>query len=120
LILEEIAAVGSSYMIYDNPTIWNVHRQEIDDYIDYVDSIGARLIVVIFPNLQDPVKSIAYVDRVAQVFEAHGHHDILKLYDAVASWKPSDLVISPQDGHPSAAFSHYVGDTLYRLYFAPN
>jgi len=108
------------YAAYDNPTFWNIHRQEIEDYIDYVDSIHARLIVVIFPNLQDPVGSIAYVDRVAQVFEERGHHDILKLYDAVASWNPSDVVVSSRDAHPSVAFSHYVGDTLYKLYFASN
>ncbi|MCC6802930.1 MAG: hypothetical protein IT319_08600, partial [Anaerolineae bacterium] len=65
-----------------------------------MNGIGARLIVVIFPNMQDPVRSIAYVDRVAQVFEARGQRDILKLYDEVAAWSPQDIIVSPRDGHP--------------------
>ena len=77
LFARRTAALGSDYWAaeyanYDNPAIWNVHEQELNDFIDYVESIHARLIVVIFPNLQDPVRSIAYVDRVAQVFEARG------------------------------------------------
>jgi hypothetical protein len=86
--------------------------------VDDVESIDARLIVVIFPNLQDPVRSVAYVDRVAQVFEARGQHDILKLFDEVARWSPSEVIVSPRDAHPSVAFQHRVGDLLYERFFA--
>jgi hypothetical protein len=64
------------------------------------------------------VRSIAYVDRVAQVFEARGHTDILKLFDAAAVWNPRDLMVSARDTHPSPAFHRYVGDELYRRFFA--
>ena len=95
-----------------------MHKQEIEDYIDYVDSIRARLIVVIFPNMLDPVRSIPYVDRVAQVFEERGHNDILKLFDQAAAWSPQDRMVSPRDTHPSVAFHHLVGDLLYQQFFA--
>lgn len=107
-----------NYDAYDNVGIWSVHEQEIEDYIDYVESIHARLIVVIFPNMLDPVRSIPYVDRVAQVFEARGHRDILKLFDAAAAWTPQDRMVSARDTHPSIAFHHLVGDLLYQQYFA--
>ncbi|MEP7291765.1 MAG: SGNH/GDSL hydrolase family protein, partial [Chloroflexota bacterium] len=42
-----------NYAAYDNQGIWSIHQQEIEDYIDYVESIHARLIVVIFPNMLD-------------------------------------------------------------------
>src|SRR5690606_10675503 len=70
-----------NYAAYDNVGIWEVHKAEIDAYIDYVESIDARLIVVIFPNMLDPVRSISYVDRVAHVFAERGHNEILKLFD---------------------------------------
>lgn len=109
-----------SYDAYDNPGIWGVHEQELEDFIDYTDSIGARLIVVIFPNMVDIVRSVPYVDRVAQVFEARGHNDVLKLFDAAADWDPNDLMVSKRDSHPSISFNHYVGEQLYEQFFADN
>ena len=105
-----------AYRAYDNPAIWNVHRGELDAFIDYVEMIGARLIVVIFPNMLDPVGSIAYVDRVAQVFETRGHEEILKLFDVVASWEPQDIFVSGLDGHPSVKLHQYVGQALYERF----
>lgn len=105
------------YEKYDNYGIWQIHQQELEDFINYVESTGARLIVVIFPNMQDPFHSIPYVDRVAQVFQARGENNVLKLFDAVAAWDPATVIVSPHDAHPSAAFHHYVGDELYRLFF---
>lgn len=107
------------YAHYDNYVIWDTHEAELNELIDYVDSIDARLIVVIFPNMLDPVRSIAYVDRVAHVFEARGHNEILKLFDAAAAWTPETRMISPRDAHASAAFHEYVGDALYEQFFAP-
>jgi len=109
---------ATEYANYDNFAIWNIHAKELNDFVDYVESIHARLIIVIFPNLQDPVKSVAYVDRVAQVFEARGEHDILKLYDEVAAWQPEKVIVSPHDAHPSVAFQHRVGDMIYQQFFA--
>jgi GDSL-like lipase/acylhydrolase family protein len=106
------------YKAYDNVGIWSIHQQELEDFINYVDSIHARLIVLIFPNLLDVVGSIAYVDRVAQVFQASGHNDVLKLFDAAAEWDQNDLVISKQDAHASVSFNRYVGETLYSDFFA--
>jgi len=107
-----------NYAAYDNAAIWDVHRAEIEAYIDYVDSIGARLIVVIFPNMLDPVRSIPYVDRVAAVFEDSGHENVLRLFDAAAAWTPEARMVSSRDTHPSAAFHHYVGELLYERFFS--
>ena len=106
------------YKAYDNPAIWAAHEKGIGTFVDYVNSTGAELIVVIFPNMQDPVRSVPYVDRVAMAFEAQGVDHILKLFDDVAAWDPATVIVSPRDGHPSAAFHHHVGQKLYDLYFA--
>lgn len=106
-----------SYAAYDNVGIWTPHRAEIEALVAYTESIGARLIVVIFPNMLDPVRSVAYVDRVAQAFEARGVIDVLRLYDAAAAWAREDAIVSPRDSHPSSAFHRYVGDQLYARFF---
>ncbi|MBK8026138.1 MAG: SGNH/GDSL hydrolase family protein [Chloroflexi bacterium] len=108
---------SENYAAYDNAVLWDLHRAEIEAYIDHVDSVGARLIVVIFPNMLDPVRSIPYVDRVAQAIEATGHDEILKLFDAAAAWTPQERMVSPQDTHPSVAFHHFVGDLIAGQYF---
>ena len=105
------------YSAYDNAYIWDIHRAEIDRLIGYAESVDARLITVIFPNMEDPMGSIPYVDRVAQAIEARGHTDILKLFDAVASWTPEARLVSNRDAHPSAAFNRYVGEQLYEQFF---
>jgi hypothetical protein len=103
---------------YDNPTIWQTHEAELNAFIDYAEARSIRLIVVIFPNMQDPVGSIPYVDRVAQVFEQRGQTDVLKLFDQVAAWQPSDVIVSPRDAHPSIAFHRLVGTLIYQQFFA--
>jgi hypothetical protein len=106
-----------NYAQYDNFVVWDVHRAELQAFMDYVDSIDARLIVVIFPNMFEPFRSIAYVDRVGQVFIDSGHTDVLKLFDAAEAWAIEDRVVSPFDQHASVGFNHYVAELIYEQFF---
>lgn len=106
------------YAAYDNDYIWGIHQQEIDQLIEAIEARGARIIVVIFPEMIDPVKSVAYVDRVAQFFESRGVTDVLKLYDQAAAWPIEARIVSPFDTHASADFNAMVGQTLYERFFA--
>jgi lysophospholipase L1-like esterase len=107
-----------NYDAYDNAELWALHQEELQAYIDYTRALNARLIVVIFPNMLDPVRSVAYVDRVAQFFQAQGVSDVLKLFDAAAAWSLQDRIVSPRDTHPSVAFHRYVAEEIDRLFFA--
>lgn len=104
---------------YDNFAVWEFHQRELQAMVDYVRSINARLIVVIFPELTDPVGSIAYVDRVAQALEAMGVDQVLTLYDAAAAYPTAEIVVSRFDNHPSVMFSRVVADLIYTEFFAP-
>lgn len=106
------------YAAYDNSHIWEIHAAEINRFIDLVEQKNARLITVIFPNMLDPVGSVAYVDRVAQLIQGRGHSEILKLYDAAAAWTLEDRIVSKVDTHASVAFNKYVADTIYDQFFA--
>ena len=108
------------YETYDIHAIWQIHEQQLQDFIDYVEALDAELYVVIFPNMEDPVRSIPYVDRVKFVFEERGYtQNVMTLHDYVAGWnKPESIVASPRDAHPSAAFHRFVGQQIYERWFA--
>lgn len=106
------------YAAYDNNFIWEIHREEIDRLIDDIEASGARLIVVIFPNMLDPLGSLPYVDRVAQAFEARGVTEILKLTDETAAWELPARVVSAADSHASVAFNRRVAEMIYAQFFA--
>lgn len=103
------------YSMYDNSTVWAIHEKQLGQFVDVVAQKGAKLIVVIFPNMLDPFHSVPYVDRVAQAFEAKGieTQNIVKLFDAAAAMPLNERIVSNQDAHASAAFNHLVGDMLY-------
>lgn len=108
------------YSMYDNSTVWDIHQQQLDAFTAAVEATGAHLVVVIFPNMLDPLRSIAYADRVAQYFAAHGYADsTLKLFDAAAAMPLAERVVSVRDAHASAAFNRQVGEWLAPLVVQP-
>jgi hypothetical protein len=107
-----------NYRTYENLAIFDIHRAELQEVMAFAEERDARLIVLIFPNMADPVSSIRYVDAVATVFEENGYSEILKLFDEAAGWEPSEAMVSARDAHPSAAFHQRVGELLYEAFFA--
>lgn len=123
LVYSVNAADGQSYWewnyaTYQNHVIFEIHRQELQAVMDFAEERGSRLIVVIFPNQQDPVGSIRYVDAVATVFQEQGYTEILKLFDEAAAWQAEDAMVSARDAHPSVAYHHRVAQLLYQQFFA--
>jgi hypothetical protein len=109
--------INYEYAAYDNSVIWDVHRQDLESLVAYTRTLNARLIVVIFPQLQDVMGSIPYVDRVEQAISAAGEQNILKLFDAAAAYEIQDLIVSAYDAHPSPAFHREVGTLIYETFF---
>lgn len=105
------------YGAYDDSHIWGIHSEEIARMAAYADSIGARLITVIFPNMEDPVRSISYVDRVEQLLAGLGHADVLKTTDLAATMPLNERIVSYADAHPSVAFNAAVATTIYDRFF---
>ncbi len=105
------------YSMYDHSVVWDIHRQQINVFIDLVESRDAKMIVIIFPNMLDPFSSIPYVDRVAQVVEARGYEkgQILKLFDAAEAMPLNERIVSERDAHSSVKFNRLVGEMLYEM-----
>ena len=47
-----------AYNTYDNSGIWEIPEQEMRDVLDFIESTGARLVVIIFLNPLEPMESI--------------------------------------------------------------
>lgn len=103
------------YSAYDNGFIWEIHSTEITRMAQTVSDAGGRLVTVIFPNMEDPVSSVPYVDRVAQHLEAIGQPNIVKMTDAAAAMPLDERLVSRADAHPSAAFNLVVAEALLPL-----
>lgn len=103
------------YSMYDHSAVWAIHAEQINRLIDAVEAKGIPLIAVLFPNMLDPVGSIPYIDRAAQVFEARGYDTthLLKLFDAAEAMPIRERIVSERDAHASAAFNQTVGEMLY-------
>ena len=108
----------SHYMAYDTPEVWETHTSEMKQLVDSVTISGARLIVVIFPNMSDPDSSRPYLERVKQTLTGFGVTDILDLTDEALAWPLSDRIVSNYDRHASVAFNHRVGQMMYAQFFA--
>jgi hypothetical protein len=109
------------YSMYDNATVWEIHAQQLAALYTEVVERNASLILVIFPNLLDPVGSIPYVDRVGQVFESYevSSSHIIRLFDVAAQMPLSERVVSPRDAHASVSLHRYVGTQLSLLMNQP-
>lgn len=106
------------HSMYDHSVVWDIHQQQISAFVEAVELRGAKLIVLIFPDMNNPFGSIPYVDRVAHVFEQRGYGDqVIKLFDAAEAMPAQQRVVSPRDAHPSAAFHALVGAMIYERYF---
>lgn len=105
---------------FENAVIFELHRAELEAIMDAVEGLEARLIVVLFPNMRDPVGSIGHLDAIEAVFRARGYGEILALDDEVVHWSVDEATVSWRDAHPSAAFHRRVGDLLYERFFAPS
>jgi lysophospholipase L1-like esterase len=107
------------HSMYDHSVVWDIHEQQINAFIDAVEGRGAQLIVVIFPDMNNPFGSILYVDRVAHAFEQRGYGEqVIRLFDAAEAMPLQQRVVSPRDAHPSSAFHALVGAMIYDRYFA--
>ncbi len=106
------------HSMYDHSVVWDIHEQQLNALIDQIEALGAVPAAVIFPDMLNPFGSIAYVDRVAQVFAARGYGDrVVRLFDAAEAMPLAERIVSPRDAHASAAFQRVVGQMLYDQLF---
>jgi hypothetical protein len=108
------------YAAYDTPQVWESHTKELDAMLVYLNGLDTRLIVLIYPNMVNPVESSPYVQRVAEYLQSQGCKEILTLDAEASKWTLGERIISTRDPHASVAFNHTVGEMLYHAFFTDN
>ena len=93
---------------------WALHARDLDRLADMVRDRGARLVVVLFPSLQDVAGTAPLTARVAEHLRARGA-TTLDLAPLLAGRAPRDLVVNAYDAHPNVALHHEVADLLLPL-----
>jgi hypothetical protein len=98
--------------LYHDPDIWWLHQQELITLIDGAASEQVKLIVVIFPALNDVKGSKEITTKVATLFAERGVPviDISLLVEDIQS---EQLVVNPWDAHPNKWLHRLVADQLY-------
>jgi hypothetical protein len=97
--------------LYEDPAIWATHAAQLSEIEAWSDEHDARLLVLIFPGLVDPVGTDFATRRVASLFREHGV-PVLEVRDLIEGWETRDLIVHRYDAHPSQALSEVVGVAL--------
>jgi hypothetical protein len=98
--------------LYQDPEIWWLHQQELITLIDGAASEHVRLIVVIFPALNDVEGSKEITSKVANLFAERGV-PVVDVALLVEGMQPEQLVVNPWDAHPNKWLHRLVADQLY-------
>lgn len=85
---------------FSNPTIWKAHAGELESFANAVAEQGARLCVVVWPELDRIRQSRAFTDRVVDVFRRSGAL-VVDLAVAFDGRSADDLIVNALDVHPN-------------------
>ena len=85
---------------FDNEAIWNTHRKELQDVVDYMRHHHIALLVFIFPSLTDILGSQRVTAKVADTFRSAGS-PVIDLSDYLAGRDYRSLIVNNVDAHPN-------------------
>lgn len=85
---------------FAEPGVWKEHERELKGIADFCREKGARLIVLVFPNLQDVPGSVRLTAKVSAFFQSLGA-TALDLSPMFQGREPTQLVVNAMDAHPN-------------------
>ncbi len=97
--------------LVNDDAVWRDHVRDLADIQRTVRSLNARLLVVIFPLLEQPEKSREYTDKLSAAFNAL-HIEYIDVAEYVETVRPADRVVNRYDGHPSERVHKLVADAV--------
>lgn len=98
---------------YRDPAIWAQQEGSLKQLVAWTEDRDIRLIVLIWPALNDLDGSRPSTEQVARFFQAQGI-TVLNMSDALAGSDPSALMVNPFDAHPNIATHRRAAEWLYR------
>lgn len=98
---------------YNDTVIWDLHKIELNNIVEFCERGKIKLIVVIFPSLIDVRGTFAITSRVEQFLRSKNVHAI-NLSHGLWGKNPMDLIVNPMDAHPNKALNHEVASIVLR------
>ena len=102
---------------YTDEAIWQEHKEELREFVQYTREKHIELLVVIFPNLTALEESRPITAKVAAAFEEM-QVEVLDLTSVLAGRNPKDMVCNAFDAHPNEAVHHEAAELLYQRLMA--
>ena len=102
---------------YSDEAILAAHLADLDRFPAFAREHQARLVVVLFPFMNDVAGSRFFLDRIQEHLEGQGV-PVLNVASLVQGLPVRSLVVNSQDPHAGVAVHHLVGRKLYELLVA--
>ncbi len=99
---------------YNDPEIWWLHQQELLAIYEGAASEKVKLIVVVFPSMNDVERSKELTAKVVDFFEDR-QVPVLDAVELVENVPVKQLVVNSLDAHPSEWVHEQVANKLYDM-----
>jgi len=100
---------------YKNEKIWQSHKEELLEIVDYSKKHNINLVVLVFPQLRKIEASKPLTSGVIKLMKEQNVQVIdLATELSLASRPPAELVVNSVDSHPSVKLNKEVGDMLVK------
>ncbi len=103
---------GFLYESYKNQRIWREHLTELKYIIDYSKSKRSKLLVVVWPKLNQIEKSEFFTSRIVDYLKSE-NVPVLDLAPLFRGRAAARLIVNKLDGHPNESVHHEVGQLLF-------
>jgi len=96
---------------YQNEAVWSVHAAQLQVFVDYATEHNSRLIVLVWPYLQDVEQTRPVTDQI-EAFFSQQDVEVISMREELTDIDSSLLIVSPFDTHPSVYAHQLAGEAL--------
>lgn len=99
---------------YNDTKIWESHKQELLEFINYANQINSEIAFVVWPNLRNIHGSLKFTSKIVAFLEGQ-NVKVLDLGKHFSGRNPKNLIVNKLDGHPNTDVNAEVAQLLYKL-----
>ncbi|MGH7818136.1 MAG: hypothetical protein ACREQ9_00010, partial [Candidatus Binatia bacterium] len=100
--------------LYEDPAVFGAHAEDLRKLVERIRERRARLVVVLFPFLEDVGASEFFVEPVERFFRGQAV-PVLSVAELVAGRRSDELIVNRSDTHPSELVHRLIADALHEL-----
>ncbi|MFH1459210.1 MAG: SGNH/GDSL hydrolase family protein [Candidatus Omnitrophota bacterium] len=102
--------------LFNNPQIWELHKQELLKFIIYAQEINAEILFIVWPYLGNIPESLEFTSKVVDFLEKQ-NVKVLDLGKYYLNYDPENLIVNKLDTHPNEKVHAQVAELLYKELF---